>query len=236
MTTTPFDEIDAVLFDIGSTLVAGPAVSPTQELAQAFGLDAAAAKALTRLLMCGSFDRPEDVFAAATRVGLVAGDEPLETIARVWRAQETAAVPIPGAEATVDAFLAAGKKVGLLSDIWAPYFRAVETVLPRVVERTVPFLSFRCGVKKPDTNFFSAATAGLGVRAARTLMVGDSYTEDILPAHTQGMKTAWIVSRPGQEAGHLLNVLTGRAPAPTWVLASITDLVPAVRRTLEPSS
>jgi putative hydrolase of the HAD superfamily len=72
------------------------------------------------------------------------------------------------------------------------------------------------GVAKPDPAIFRLALDRLGVTAASTLMVGDSYDRDIVPAHRIGMHTAWLMAR---NAG----VVPGVADA---VIGSLDALLP----------
>jgi putative hydrolase of the HAD superfamily len=60
-----------------------------------------------------------------------------------------------------------------------------------------PFLSAivdsRCvGVCKPDPAIFTHALHELGREPGETMMVGDSFERDIVPAKLLGMKTAWL--------------------------------------------
>jgi putative hydrolase of the HAD superfamily len=60
-----------------------------------------------------------------------------------------------------------------------------------------PFLSAivdsRCvGVCKPDPAIFTYALQKLGREPGETMMVGDSFERDIVPAKRLGMKTAWL--------------------------------------------
>ncbi|MDE6176262.1 MAG: HAD family hydrolase, partial [Paramuribaculum sp.] len=48
------------------------------------------------------------------------------------------------------------------------------------------------GVRKPDPAIFSLGVEALGCRPDQTLVIGDSYRKDILPAETIGCHTAWI--------------------------------------------
>jgi putative hydrolase of the HAD superfamily len=59
--------------------------------------------------------------------------------------------------------------------------------------------SRRIGLSKPDPAIFAHAVAAVGAPAAFTLMVGDSFERDILPARAAGLQTAWLegaVARP----------------------------------------
>jgi len=52
--------------------------------------------------------------------------------------------------------------------------------------------SRRAGISKPDPRIFELAAARLGVAPADTLVVGDSFDRDMLPARRAGMSTAWL--------------------------------------------
>ena len=48
------------------------------------------------------------------------------------------------------------------------------------------------GVRKPSPEIFRKAVAAMQVQPDRVLVVGDSYTKDILPAHEIGCQTCWL--------------------------------------------
>ena len=48
------------------------------------------------------------------------------------------------------------------------------------------------GVRKPDPAIFSLGVEALDLSPHEVLVVGDSYTKDIVPAHTLGCHTAWL--------------------------------------------
>lgn len=48
------------------------------------------------------------------------------------------------------------------------------------------------GVRKPSPEIFRKALAAMQVEPREVLVVGDSYTKDILPAHEIGCRTCWI--------------------------------------------
>ena len=52
--------------------------------------------------------------------------------------------------------------------------------------------SRRVGISKPDRRIFEHAVSHLGVPAAQTLAVGDSFDRDIVPARRAGLRTAWL--------------------------------------------
>lgn len=52
------------------------------------------------------------------------------------------------------------------------------------------------GVRKPDPRIFLMGVEALGFEASDVVVVGDSYTKDILPAHSIGCKTVMIEGDP----------------------------------------
>lgn len=55
------------------------------------------------------------------------------------------------------------------------------------------------GVRKPDPAIFSMGVKALGLQAEETVVVGDSYKKDIVPAQSIGCQTIWLKG-PGWEA------------------------------------
>jgi len=49
------------------------------------------------------------------------------------------------------------------------------------------------GMSKPDRRIFDLAVAELGVPAAETLHIGDSYERDVVAARAAGLKAVWLV-------------------------------------------
>lgn len=48
------------------------------------------------------------------------------------------------------------------------------------------------GVRKPDPRIFSLGVKALGIRPEETVVVGDSFYKDILPARKAGCRTVWF--------------------------------------------
>ena len=48
------------------------------------------------------------------------------------------------------------------------------------------------GVRKPDSQIFNLAMKSLDEEAENVVVIGDSYTKDILPAHEMGCHTIWL--------------------------------------------
>ena len=48
------------------------------------------------------------------------------------------------------------------------------------------------GVRKPDPEIYRMGVRALGMDARHVLVVGDSYTKDIVPATAAGCRAVWI--------------------------------------------
>ena len=101
----------------------------------------------------------------------------------------------------------------ILSDFQLlPYFR-------HVVESAV------VGIRKPNPAIFQLGVDHLGMKPEEVLVVGDSYTKDIIPAASLGCPTVWIQGKGwGSEPD------ASDAPAATYVIHSITQLLPIVEK------
>lgn len=55
------------------------------------------------------------------------------------------------------------------------------------------------GIRKPDPKIFEIALNELGVNPNDAVMIGDSYTNDIVPAKLIGCKTIWINNNGWEE-------------------------------------
>ena len=60
-----------------------------------------------------------------------------------------------------------------------PYFKAV-------IESAI------VGVRKPDPKIYALGVEALGLKPEEVLVVGDSFSKDIVPAKSIGCKTAWL--------------------------------------------
>ena len=214
----------AVLFDIGSTLVQGPDISPVTAVARLLGLGDREKSRVADIIMCRDFDHPGQL-CRCLEEALPAGGFPEDVIHRVWSEQETAPGEIPGATGAVRRVKAAGFKVGLISDIWAPYYRGFLAACPELASM-VDFagLSFREGLRKPSIPLLERAVQALGVEPGQTWMVGDTYANDLAPAIQLGMRTVWVLSRPEKEYPAMEGVLKGRLPRPDIIIDTIADL------------
>ena len=215
--------VKAAIFDIGATLVTGPPVAPNKVIAGL--LSGVTAAEVASVIMTSPFESPDQVCSTlAERFGPV-DEQARDGIADLWNTQSSAASEIDGASETVLALRDSGVRIGLLSDIWSPYYASVEKALPQVIEvADTIVLSFRTGARKPHPDNFLQALAELQVEPSEAMMVGDTYEHDILPALELGMRAVWVVARPDREHKAIVRVLNGELPAPTATVLDITEV------------
>jgi putative hydrolase of the HAD superfamily len=80
------------------------------------------------------------------------------------------------------------------------------------------------GIRKPNPRIFELALRQLNVRAERAIMVGDMLGADILGAHLAGMKAIWI-SRRADTSANRAHEDTIRPDAIIETLAELPDLL-----------
>lgn len=217
----------AAIFDIGATLVTGPPVAPNKVIAGL--LDGVSATEIGSVIMTTELTCADGVCEMIeSRFGEI-GDRARLGITELWDSQSSAAMELEGATEAVLALKARGLRIGLLSDIWNPYYESVEKALPGVIGAADAIvLSCRTGARKPNPDNFLFALSELGVEPEQAVMIGDTYSHDILPALELGMGAVWVLARPDRESEAIIKVLNGDCPPPTATVANIS-LVPALR-------
>jgi FMN phosphatase YigB (HAD superfamily) len=185
----------AVLFDLGDTLVRRPEIGPGTRIAEALGAPRETARAINRILFREPFAAPAPL-AARLRDALALAGPVEEVVTAIWLAQEHEPVEVAGATALVAAARDAGARIGVVSNIWAPYEAGVRRACPALVPLVESWhLSYRAGTAKPEPGLFQAALAALDVPAGRALMVGDDRAKDVAPALALGMRAVWVDAR-----------------------------------------
>jgi HAD superfamily hydrolase (TIGR01549 family) len=213
------------LFDIGSTLIDGPAYGPARRLAEMLGLGKPAVETLERLLFRTPSESPEHLAQHVTEGVGVEYSRAVEECTKLWNAQLTEAYVLPGALEAVARLRAANIPRAYLSNIWPPFYEHFHSKFATEADQP-QFLSFQLGLTKPDTAFFQGALTSLKVDPQEVVMIGDTYKNDIRPAIELGMKTIWVMHRPDKERASLVEVLNGSARRPDITLNSISELRP----------
>jgi FMN phosphatase YigB (HAD superfamily) len=219
------DKVESVLFDIGSTLVMGPNLSPNKELARILDTFDTDADRIGQIIMREEFFSPAEVWQRLRESFSNIAPSHLEKIKELWGRQINDAREIEGATEAVRYLKQHGYKIGLISDIWSPYYHSFEKACPEIAATAdAVILSFREGIKKPSHEMFVRALSLLHTTPHRAVMVGDTYKNDLSPAMALGIKTVWVLSRAEREAEALAKVLNGKWPKPDYTIECIAQL------------
>lgn len=220
----------AVIFDIGATLVFGPNCGPASRIAQDLGLSARQKEILQQALMTREWDRSDAVAEFISHTFGGSKEAVQRAVSTVWHAQEHEATPIDGAFSVLSEIVEAGFKIAILSNIWHPFLESVLRSYGDLFAKSVPdelrFFSYREGCAKPSEEIFLRVLTATGSEPNQTVMIGDSYREDIEPAISLGLSTIWLLHRPADEAHNIRNVVNGVSRRPTQSLTSIKELNP----------
>lgn len=159
---------------------------------------------------------------AAQAQGIAPNDATIEeAVLRYTGAISAGAKPCPGAEETLRALKAQGRKIGLISNTMWPG-RLHHADLERfglAPYLDVEIFSADAGAWKPSAEIFRLALDNLGSTAERALFVGDSPTDDVVGAHNAGLRSVWIqTDEYPAEAG-------GDAEAIIQALPTLLDLL-----------
>lgn len=94
--------------------------------------------------------------------------------------------------------------LGLISN----YFGNVKNVLTElslIKYFTTIIDSEIVGVRKPDPQIFNLALTDLKIKPENTVVVGDSYNNDIAPAKSLGCKTIWLKNKGWDKPDQILS-------------------------------
>ncbi len=215
--------VRAAIFDIGATLVTGPPVAPNKVIASL--LNGVTSAEVSSVIMTTPLTSAQSVCdTLQARFGKISPNA-ISSIQELWNAQCSAARELDGATDTVLALKERGLLIGLLSDIWNPYYESVTKCLPRVIDAADAIvLSCNSGARKPAPDNFREVISRLAVKPEEAVMIGDTYTHDIRPALDMGMGAVWVLARPEREIESITGILNGELPAPTVTVKSIDEV------------
>lgn len=81
------------------------------------------------------------------------------------------------------------------------------------------------GVRKPDPAIFALGVEALDLSPEQVAVVGDSYTKDILPAHSLGCRTVWLKGIGWEPEEH-------DETLPNAVIGSLEEVIEVMERLL----
>ena len=73
------------------------------------------------------------------------------------------------------------------------------------------------GVRKPDPAIWQLGLDAAGCKPSEAVAIGDSYSKDILPAHSLGCSTIWFKGREWEEKAYDESI-------PSHIISSLAEL------------
>ncbi len=223
-----------IFFDIGSTLMDGPGESPSSRLTSELGLEIHDRDLIDSFLFTRNIQTSRELIDTFHAHFSQLPRDADQKIARIWQAQLTDGHVIDGAFNILERLVAAGYRLGIISNIWKPYFACFQNLFTQHMDHfKVVILSYETGTTKPDLNIFKRAMAGFGrydqaqgmINPQLACMVGDSYANDMAPALELGMRTIWILHDQDRERPHMRDVLLKRKPSPDITVPALDELL-----------
>lgn len=226
--------IPIVFFDIGSTLMDGPPRSPASRFVHELGLSKQDKETINNFLFTRNIETPDELTETFRRFF---NDMPADAdrkIKKIWDLQYEEGYAIEGAFTMLQRVAAAGFKLGIISNIWKPYFICFERLFEKYMDLfQVLILSYQVGAVKPDPGNFKRAMAGFGrydevqglTSPYRACVVGDSYYHDMQPAMDLGMRSVWVLRNQDRELPYLRDVLLKKIPFPNITVPELNELL-----------
>lgn len=214
-------EVDAVFWDVGGVLLNIPSVFAAQtafvhRLAEQVDKDPEAALESYRGVLREHFRGRENREYRTARAGrakavtAILGDR---TDAFDWESvyteeQRRHLELNPGVAETVRGLHEAGIYLGIISDADADRPRTILQWFDLEAYFNDITTSEEVGYTKPDRRMFETALEKAGVRAERSVMIGDKYTNDIEGAASVGMHPIGYGAEPGPLTKYQIDDLT----------------------------
>ncbi|MCP4698208.1 MAG: HAD family hydrolase [Gammaproteobacteria bacterium] len=209
---------------MGATLIEGPACGPAKQLVRELRLPKEAKPLIDDFLFRTELESAGELAEFLSLHFSIPHEQAKGAATRLWEAQIKEGKSIPGACEAVARLRAAKIPTGIVSNIWRPYYEAFARAFPEEANKKPNFLSFRMGLRKPDPEIYRTALASVNEAPENTIMIGDTYSNDIAPAAEIGMKTIWILHRPQKEKKDIVRILNQEGPQPDLTLGHIEEL------------
>ncbi|MCE1248851.1 MAG: HAD family hydrolase [Firmicutes bacterium] len=222
-----------IFFDIGSTLMDGPPVSPPSRFEKELNLPGGSSDLIENILFTEDITSHEALTHRFSQAFPELTPDAGEIIKNIWNAQIEEGWEVAGARETLNMFLSSGWRIGIISNIWHPYFQCFKRLYGDMLPHFESMiLSYKAGCRKPGQNIYKKALTSInasehedgGTHLESITMVGDSYTQDILPSLNLGMKTVWFLREHEREADNLKKIILGHAPLPTIAVSDLKEL------------
>lgn len=151
-----------IFFDIGSTLMDGPDLSPASRFMKELDLSPSDKEIINSFIFTEDITDPEHLISRFRELLPSLPENAGETVKHVWNAQMSDGFVIEGAMEALKSLSEKGYRMGIISNIWHPYYLCFERLFAPVMDKFEKIiLSYRTGFKKPDERIFWEALSSL---------------------------------------------------------------------------
>ena len=151
-----------LFFDIGSTLMDGPDLSPASRFMKELDLSPNDKETINSFIFTENITDPDHLIGRFEELIPHLPENAAEKIRNVWHAQMSDGFIIEGAMEMLKSLSEKGYRMGIISNIWHPYYLCFEKLFSPVMEKFEKIiLSYRTGCKKPDEKIFREAFSSL---------------------------------------------------------------------------
>ncbi|MBF0613680.1 MAG: HAD family hydrolase [Magnetococcales bacterium] len=213
-----------VFLDIGFTMIGGPEIGPSAWLIRALGLPPNAKETLKSWLFTTPLSSAEELTQRLLQTHDLNPDQTRQVVQGFWQQQIETCFPLPGARDLLVQLEAEGIRYGFITNIWTPFLLGFARLFPGPYAQAPVVASCQTGLSKPDAGIYRQALTLSGLAPEQTVMIGDTYAMDMLPAINLGMKSVWLLHRPEKERDDLVALLNRQQPTPDLTLASMEAL------------
>jgi FMN phosphatase YigB (HAD superfamily) len=204
-----YSDVDTLMVDLWGTVARSDNREPIRNLQEILGYKVKSidhndvrSVDLEFLDICLTTDEADPVRFAhlvAGHFGITVTPEMVEQFQKVIADEATCSGIFFDAKAALKTLKARGYKLVLASNLWPFPVPCLfqEDNLGKYFPEHLRAYSYREGVSKPDSHFFSKALVRGQTTSQRTLMIGDHLENDILAAREKGIRTC-LIDRNGK--------------------------------------
>ncbi len=151
-----------IFFDIGSTLMDGPDLSPASRFMKELDLSYDDKKIINSFIFTENIVDPGHLIRRFREFFPHLCEDADSKIQNIWNAQMSDGFEIEGAMEAIKNLSDRGYRMGIISNIWHPYYLCFERLFTPVMSKFEKIiLSYRTGSKKPDEKIFRIALSSL---------------------------------------------------------------------------
>lgn len=157
-----FSQKPFIFFDIGSTLMDGPDLSPASRFIEELDLSPADKEVINSFIFTENIADPEHLIFRFRELFPHLPENTGKKIRNIWHAQMSEGFAIEGAMETLTSLSERGYRMGIISNIWHPYYVCFEKLFAPIMDKFERIiLSYRTGCRKPDEKIFRIALSSL---------------------------------------------------------------------------